>query len=326
MMNFYLLSLLSGFFEIAPFVLALRTEGVLAALTLSFCYQLGNLTPCPLTLSRHATKAAALFGGVALAIYAGIGYFPPLCVATILLSSAIQTARSASKANASKPIKRTLRVTGFGLGFFGMPFSLLAAGVLAATLVVTNECGGKKSTLTLPRLNYVNIAMILHQVHYFVYCYAAIALAIEYTSASGALTLFVASWVAYILGAKLYRGRGLSMSFFAGHTLLFCLFLGIFFAPSMSVKAVLWILTGLGGTTEFCLARLAGKHGGGADGGTFAENIGHVLGTVLCIAIYVATQNLAVTVLAAAAAALGAIIVMAAMTLRGSVSHAHTDH
>jgi len=311
MLIFYVLSLLSGFFELAPFVAALRGEGVLPALIVVLCYQLGNAAPCPLRLSQLSIKTAALAGAAFLAVYFKTGFFPLLCAATVLASAAIQSARSMVKSSASKPLKRLLRVAGFALGLFGAPLTLLLAGTAAAAVICGGKAGAGRNSLVLPRLNAVNAAMILHQVHYFSYCYAAIAFTAARAGMAAALLLFLAGWVVYISAARLYRGHGLAPSFFAGHSLLVLLLLGIFFAPSMAVKAVLWVLTGIGGTTEFCLAKLSLERGGSADGGTFAENAGHVLGAALSIAVYAIAKDLLPAVLVSAAAALGAIALMA---------------
>jgi hypothetical protein len=311
MLNFYFLCLLSGFFEIAPFVAALGGNGIQAALIVALFYQLGNLTPCPLKLSRMTIRTAALAGTVLFAAYLTTGFFPLLCAAVALTSLAIQGIRCIIKNNASKPLKRFLRVAGFGLGLFGTPLLLLISGAVTAIFVFTEKSGDGRSALVLPRLNFVNIAMILHQIHYFSYCYAAIAFTAVLAGSAAALGLFLAGWMVYITAARFYRGHGLVLSFFFGHSLLVMLLMGMFFAPSMVLKAVFWILTGIGGTTEFCLARLSIERGGTPDGGTFAENAGHVLGAAVCAVFFAVTGNLLSVVLISAAAALGAIILMA---------------
>jgi hypothetical protein len=316
MINFYVLSLLSGFFELAPFVTALKSEGILAALIVAMFYQLGNLTPCPLKLSRIAIRTAVLAGTALFAAYLKTNFFPLLCVATALLSMAIQSARSVIKTNASKPLKRLLRVAGFGLGLFGAPLLLLITGAVAALFIYTGKSDAGRSAFAPPRLNLVNIAMVLHQIHYFSYCYAAIAFTAVFAGTAAALGLFLAGWAVYIIAARFYRGRGLVHSFFFGHSLLVMLLIGMFLAPSMAMKAVLWVLTGIGGTTEFCLAKLSLERGGTPDGGTFAENAGHVLGAVLSVVFYAVVGNLLPVVFISAAAASGAIIIMAAVYAR----------
>ena len=317
MPGFYMLSLLSGFFEIAPFVIALHGKGVMAALTVALCYQLGNLAPCPLRLSLAMTRAAALCGAAFLAVYALTGLFPLLCIAVALLSIALQSARSSEKSAMSKPLKRLLRVAGFGLGLFGMPLALLISGAAAVVLVWMGKSNNLGSAVFVPRLNAMNAVMVLHQVHYFSYCYAAIALAAVYAGTGAALGLFLAGWVVYITAARLYRRYQLQQAFFFGHSLLVLLLLGMYFVPSLPLKAALWVLTGLGGTTEFCIARLSRERGGTGDGGIFAENTGHVLGVALCMAAYALTQELFAVLFVSAAAAGGAIVLMAVVVLLG---------
>jgi hypothetical protein len=308
MLDFYALSLLSGFFEIAPFASALQDKGVLAALVVALCYQMGNLAPCPLKLSGRAIKAVVFIGSFLLAAYFKTGLFPLLCVATALLSTAIQSARSSAKQNASKPVKRLLRIAGFALGLLGMPLTLLIAGATAVVVVWIGKLDTGRSSITVPRFNAINYAMVLHQTHYFSYCYAAIAFAATLTNMAIALGLFLAGWAVYILAPRLYNGYKLTHSFYAGHSFLVLVLLSMFFVPSMALKAILWILTGLGGTTEFCLARLSLERGGTPDGGTFAENAGHILGVALSIVVYIITNDLSPTIVVSAAAALGAVI------------------
>lgn len=316
MLNFYFLSLLSGFFELAPFIAALSSKGIQAALIVAMFYQLGNLTPCPLKLSRITIRTAVLVGTVIFAAYLQTGFFPLLCLAAALLSFAIQGTRGIIKNNASKPLKRFLRVAGFGLGLFGTPLLLLISGVVTVFFVFTEKFGDGRSALDLPRLNFVNIAMILHQIHYFSYCYAAIAFTAVFAGTTTTLGLFLAGWMVYIIAARFYRGHELVHSFFFGHSLLVMLLMGMFLTPFMVLKAVFWILTGIGGTTEFCLARLSLERGGTPDGGIFAENAGHVLGAAICAVFYAITGNLLSVVLISATAALGAIILMAAVYMR----------
>jgi len=325
MLNFYVLSLLSGFFELAPFVAALNSEGILAALIAAMFYQLGNLTPCPLKLSRTAIRTAALAGTVLFAAYFKTGFFPLLCAATALLSIAIQSARSMIKTNASKPLKRLLRVVGFGLGLFGAPLLLLISAAAAALFVYTGKSNAERSAFAPPRLNLVNIAMVLHQIHYFSYCYAAIAFTAVFAGTAAALGLFLAGWAVYIIAARFYSGRGLVHSFFFGHSLLVMLLIGMFFVPSMALKAVFWVLTGIGGTTEFCLAKLSLERGGTPGGGTFAENTGHVIGAVFCVVFYAITGDLLPVVFISAAAALGAIIIMAVVYARSEKTREVND-
>ena len=67
----------------------------------------------------------------------------------------------------------------------------------------------------------------------------------------------------------------------------------------MGVMVALWISTGFAATTEFCIVRFSRDLGGSADGGTFAENAGHVLGVMAGAAAYALTGELMATVVVA---------------------------
>jgi len=323
MKTFYALNLLSGFFEIAPLILALNTFGTLQAFIIVLFYQFGNLIPCPVRLSTSFAKVAAIAGVALLIVFFVWGGFAVLCVSVTLISAAIQSIRSAIKTDASKPAKRWLRVVGFGLGFITTPTFLPVAGLLVAVIVGICKTDKVHNAIIMPRLNAVNISMIFHQIHYFPYCYAVIMISLFHIGAFPSLLLFLAGWVTYILGARLYKGRGLLLSFFIGHGILLALLLGMFFVPSLSVKAFLWILTGLVGTTEFCIVNLARQRGGNKEGEAFAENAGHVLGVACGLAAYALTGNLLSTLLVGAGGAIGAMVLIA--ILYGGEKYAHSD-
>jgi hypothetical protein len=157
--------------------------------------------------------------------------------------------------------------------------------------------------------------------HYFVYCYAAFIIAFGLGGNSGgdacgraaAVIAFVASWIIYVLSPFVYkRVKDLRKAFFFGHSLLVIVLAAAFFAPSMPVKIILYLLTGVGGTTEFCIGGLAKKWGLYSENAQgFAENTGHVLGVVFCLLLFVFLANLWISLLFAALFALAAIACMA---------------
>jgi hypothetical protein len=331
---FYALSFLSGFFETGPLMMALssgfiRGEGpeparaaasaIAQALACALCYQIGNLSPRPLELSKPMAVISGIAGACCF-ILAALPLPPPVVLAarlggTALCSLCVQSARGVMKSGAPKMLKRGARVAGFALGFFCTPLIAPAAAVLAFVLALASPRRAAPLTcrVTLPRLEGLNFVMIFHQMHYFAYCYAAFIAAFRLGGRSAAAAAFIASWIVYIISPLLYRKAGdLRKVFFLGHTLLIFLLLGLYAAPSMPLMIVFYLLTGIGGTTEFCIGGLAKQRGVyHEDAQGFSENLGHVLGTAFCLMLFISAGDLALTPLAAAVFALAAVACMA---------------
>lgn len=78
----------------------------------------------------------------------------------------------------------------------------------------------------------------------------------------------------------------------------------------MVIKIICWLLTGIGGTTEFCIGELETKAGQNAANHNCAENYGHIGGVLVAIFIVIITENLLSTVLIAGIFASIALILM----------------
>jgi hypothetical protein len=98
--------------------------------------------------------------------------------------------------------------------------------------------------------------------------------------------------------------------------LLALILTGLYFAPSLPLKIVLYLLTGVGGTTEFCIGGLGKKWGFyNADAQNLSENFGHVLGVASCLILFILWGDLKISSLFAAVFALAAITCMAKMAV-----------
>ncbi|GHU88842.1 hypothetical protein FACS189476_06680 [Spirochaetia bacterium] len=329
MILFYLLSLASGFFEVGPVVMILSGNGdITSAIIVVLCYQAGNLVPCPITLSRRMTLITAVFSAISFSLYAVFQMDPaglPLLMVSVLFASAgIQSARSVMKTNAPKLLKRGMRVTGFGLGFLCFP-ALAAAGALIITLTVLlisllpdyreRFALPKRCGFLVPSLGVLNWTMVFHQMHYFVYCYAVLITAYLTGGKTTALVIFLLGWIVYVISPRLYSSfTDYRKIFLIGHSLLAIILIGIYFVPSVSFKAAFWVLTGIGGTTEFCIGKLSHRDWDiyRSERSTFSENLGHVLGVLTCLIIYIASGSLLNTVLFAAGFILIAITLISA--------------
>jgi hypothetical protein len=295
-----------------------QPAAIIQALVCVLCYQIGNLAPCPVRLSKPIIIGSGIMGTICFAL----NIFSPshaIVLAarfsgTIFISLCIQSARSLMKGSSSKMLKRSSRVAGFALGFFCNPVLAPIVSVFALffTIIAVRRSSTIKNSLILPRLNHINAVMIFHQMHYFVYCYAAFIIAFELGGRFAAAFAFLASWIIYVFSPLLYRKtKDLHKVFFFGHSLLVILFVSIYFVPSMSLKIILYLLTGVGGTTEFCIGGLAKKwdlYNDIAQG--VSENIGHVFGVTFCLLVFIFGRSLQLTLLFAAVFALMAIACM----------------
>jgi uncharacterized membrane protein YphA (DoxX/SURF4 family) len=317
-MKFSLLNLISGFLETGVIIFALGTHGIEVALIAALLYQLGNLVPYPVRISRRI----AVGFSVTACILMIAGLFFPLAsvISVVFLSAALQSVRAQMKTSQNKIPKRFVRTMGFLLGFLFVPISGVICAIvvcLYAVLTGTSEPDSEnpaKTKIKLPKFRRMHTLMVVHQMHYFVYCYSIIIIAYDYGGALCAAGLFFAGWLLYVYAPKLrpYKGSNYYRIFYVGHWLLIGIMLTMYLTPTMPIAlAVLWILTGLGGTTEFCIGKLEEQHGEHDEyTRCCSENYGHVFGVLACMAIYVITGNLMYTILASPIFAAVAIALM----------------
>jgi hypothetical protein len=352
-MIFYLLSFLSGFFEIGPMTMILRFAGnttpsgtpggitgywdavsrpaVLPALGAVLCYQLGNLIPRPFKLSRPAAIASAALAVPGFALFALRGDPEPvwlLLPAVFFCSAAIQAIRGEMKTPARQMYKRLFRILGFAGGFFCSPPLAVAGAVILPAVVLWDFFCRRHDAKLFParerpielssfRFGLLDRVMIFHQMHFFTYCYVIIIASRQIGGTWTAIAVFLPGWFSYTLSEKIYRrnaGRTCKKNrkepgpgqdavlwqrfFIFGHSLLVVLLLGLYLVSSLKIKILLWILTGLGGTTVFCIKKLKEEWQGditvtgSGESQAVSENLGHVLGTLCCILVCMAGGRL----------------------------------
>jgi len=306
---FSALNLISGFLETGAIIFGLRYFGIEAALVSALLYQMGNLTPYPITVAEKLTVRAAIVSCILMVL----GLWFPICfvLAVPFLSAAVQSVRAGMKTGSSKMRKRLWRILGFLLGFGITP----VLGAVCATVTLFCAVRNKRpdeTAICLPRFGKLQFIMLFHQMHYFVYCYAVLVIAYQYGGAFLAAGMFFLGWLTYVFAPLLYKsGKDYRKIFLFGHLLLTAILLSLFFIPSLAVKALLWLLTGFGGTTEFCIGNLEKQRGKYSESNhNCAENFGHILGVAVCLVCFVLTGNLFLTVLLSACFAVTAIIAM----------------
>jgi len=306
---FSLLNLISGFIETGAVIFALSNFGAEIALVSALLYQIGNLVPFPIRLSKQLTLN---FAAVSIILML-TGMFVPVCglAAVPFLSAAVQSVRAGMKTESGKTRKRVFRILGFLLGFSFQPVFGTACAALTLCGALRDDIHGK-TAIALPKFGKLQAIMVLHQMHYFVYCYAVMITAYQFGGALLAAGLFFAGWLAYVFVPRLYKNFGnYRRIFLFGHSLLFTLLLTMFFAPSLPVKAFLWLLTGFGGTTEFCIKKLETQYDCYNElNHNCAENFGHILGVIACLPVFMLSGGPDLPILLSALFAVCAAAVM----------------
>lgn len=280
--------------ELGPIVESLRQgAGVMPALLAGLAYQIGNVAPRFFTLGQHrVVGAAVVFGAVAVAT-AQTGSLLWL-VGISTLSWALQDVRRSVSVGSGSVVlstarKRVARVVGF-IAASMMPFQLLLLAVCAALAAATplifavskaGQVGGEGFG---NRLEWI---MIIHQTHYFAYAYAVPLLLAN--NALGGTPLvgiwFACGWISYLSAEHLWRRWKPTLAFVAGHLMLaIVLSLLSGFSNHPYAALALWIASGFGGGTVYCLSLLHKQADLIHARLEFAEDVGHVLGAAVAIA------------------------------------------
>lgn len=332
------LSFISGLYEIGIVVWGMRTFGISGALIGALCYQLGNLVPNPIKISKRMCwillSISSTFGVA--------GFFQPVFLysAVIVFTMVLQNERSIlknkTKNTGSKVCKRLFRIIGFacgcvyGIGIFCIGQILLFISMIPIMicLIRTEEDG--KTVICSPHFNKLDVILILHEIHYFVYCYCILLIVYSLnvcgkTVGSYATIAFALSWIPYALVPNIYKSPtmlkklGYKKTFLIGHSMLTVILVVMFFIFRAEISSgnlplislTIWLLTGIGGTTEFCIEEIDKLKGTYVKNNhNSAENIGHILGVILSIVLYLITKDLSISVLVAGVFALAALIFM----------------
>lgn len=291
MITFLTLSLLSGALELGVLFLSCASgRPIWCLLVLPLMYQLGNLMFTP---SFFTPRRAAAAGGAGLALLplSLRLHIPALFAVTVLLASlCIQAARAARKASCPTWLKRSFRIGGFLLSplMAITPGPVTAACLLVSAIALLLVPDSGKKTAPPPQLTPV---MVFHQMHYFVYAYIMPAWLL---SKSGSIVMsagmFALSWLVYLLPqviAERATGVDHRAMFFVCHGFLALVMAALCAASALSGSTVaiciLWLLTGLGGGSVFCISHLTPACQ--AADMTFSENVGHVLGVLAAMLI-----------------------------------------
>lgn len=284
MVYFLALSLLSGALELGSLFYALEIQAPVPLL-FPLVYQLGNLLFLPSLVTPRRARRLCM-PGLALAILGGQS--PALFLPALLIASlCVQAARAEQKSACPTWLKRTFRIGGFLFSPLTavLPGLILVCCLLMAWAALAQGREGPHSsqgTALLP-------TMVFHQMHYFVYAYMMPAWILRKVGIIPAAVAFALTWVVYLIPQVVAEKTGHASyraMFFACHSFLL-LVMAVMCAAAILDQpwalAVLWVLTGLGGGSVFCIRELT--PGCRSTDLTLSENVGHVLGCLAAVCL-----------------------------------------
>lgn len=286
---FFLLSSLTGVIEVGTVLYAINQGySVVQVLMLVLAYQIGCFFPTNVMLKK---PVLIIFGCIAFALAVFCSYIPSLWLlvfAVLFISPCLQMARSIQKSSVSTGAKRAFRILGFAVSPLFSPILLSAMALIIVVITVFNK-KPDKNELNFRSVPLPNFIMIVHQMHYFSYAYIVLIIANTFDKYNGFLTalIFVLGWVTYTSAQYIFRGKRYFTYLVCGHIFLVLVLFTMAICSSEIVKVVLWILTGFGGGTVFCIKEVL-KQCGKYDKYALetSENYGHLLGVICSIATY----------------------------------------
>ena len=291
MYSFLILSGFSGVIELGAVLLGTNLGlPIPTVISLPIFYQLGNILMDFLPRKQKFCGVLSAIAFVLGVLLYGRYHYIPFAIQLILCSYCIQMSRSTQKNVCPVWLKRIFRVGGFAIS----PIMLIGNGqavllvCMAYCCILMIKLPGMSDHKQIKERKKLSFVMIFHQLHYFVYTYIMPIYVLQLTNSyvlSG--VAFAATWVVYLLPqtiAERLKMKQYTLLFFVCHSFLaVCMGMISYTSTRGATLAalILWLLTGLGGGSVFCIKHLA-KHYSDLDM-ELSENIGHVLGPVVAV-------------------------------------------
>ncbi len=278
--------------ELGPVLSILQRGGSLTTvLLIALAYQCGNALSSWVPDSRFG-RLALLLTGIALFL---AGPEEALAPATLLLSLALQMCRRQVVADdegcrVPTAMKRSARVAGF---LMAPLVPLMAAMCLPALLSMYRKTSDRPSRVEEPNIRRHALLrlMVIHQIHYFLYAYAVLSLVFKSSEGSAVLCaiVFALGWITYLSAERLWGTWPSKTVFICGHVFVAGCLLAMYFARSNTTAwSLLWVLTGFGGGSVYCLTRLLRVANVPESNVARAEDAGHVAGVAAAIGLVAA--------------------------------------
>lgn len=312
---FLILSFISGIIELGTIFLGINLQySVIEIIGLALAYQIGNLVPNPISLGYRCIIILSTIVGILLVAFYYRKTYMFLFCAIALLGMIIQMGRCYSKSKVSTTKKRLFRIGGF---FISPIFNQYVLFVLAGiTLIITlmNRVENKSFEFRVPKIRLISVIMIIHQIHYFIYSYFMILILNSIIKDSFQFYIsfiFVLGWCTYISVPHLIRSKNYQLNFIMGHIFLTIILLCIFLLYPSKLLIIPWILTGFGGGTVYCIEKINGETKKvEKEDITFAENIGHIIGTTLGMVLFAVSSSIVMPIIGSCVAATSAMLLM----------------
>lgn len=311
---FLLFSCLAGFIELGSLIFALQNSyTIYEVLLLALAFQVGYFFPNEIEISK---KLLIPLTFLCLCLYLSTIFvsnnYIILLFATLLVSICIQTVRGKQKGNVSTALKRSSRILGFALSFmFTLPIVSILCCIVLFFIIISNN--NFITRIHFEKLKFHQLIMIAHQMHYFSYSYFILIILMLLGGYQGifASCIFVLGWIPYTLIPIILRKNSYILYFIVGHVFLVLVLLIMSFTTNINLRIFLWIITGFGGGTVFCIEKILKRYNDFNKAAlTFSENIGHVLGIASGIGIYLIFKSTNIVIISASIFAAITVVLM----------------
>ncbi|HYE09043.1 MAG TPA: hypothetical protein VEF53_02560 [Patescibacteria group bacterium] len=287
---FVLFISLTGFIEIGTVIFAIKSSYTINQLVmLVLAYQIGHFFSSNIRLSKkyiYMLSVSSTLMYLLTIIHKTHHIY--LLFATLFVSICLQTIRSINKIKISTGLKRTLRILGFA---FSPLFSISIMVFISIIIFISCHLSNiKQSNIILfEKIKLPYYIMITHQIHYFSYSYLILIKIFEVDNFNGFFTsgMFVLGWITYTATPYMLRKRSYERYFIFGHISLFIILVSMYFLNNLYIKIILWVLTGFGAATVFCIERIFAKNRiQNKHQLDLSENTGHIMGLCSGLLIY----------------------------------------
>lgn len=296
---FLFLSIVSGMLELGGIVFGVSLKlPIEYILVIALAYQVGNLFPNPISLNKFGLIIISFISIMMLTFINIIEFkYSLFLMSYIMLNIVVQSMRALKKSDINTSVKRIFRMSGFLIvPFFSIKIILCISIILFFLSLRLEHDKSMKFKLINPKIKFINIVMIVHQMHYFCYVYFIIILMSSYLDKYKLIlgVLFTLGWVSYTSVPHILKKSTYYKYLCIGHIWLAGILITIVLnIDNIYAITILWILTGFGGGTVFCINKINKcKDNTSELSMSFSENIGHVLGVAIGLLIFIVTKSM----------------------------------
>jgi len=333
-LTYLFLSFISGFVELGTVIYLIQTDQPLYLIALAgIAYQCGVLFREPFMLSLKQYFLSLVLSATLVPLIPKSNAF--LLISIFFLSVGIQGMRgiASETEHISMFLKRSFRIAGFALSGLmtlnAIPYVIFSTLISTIPIVVYAKHRPITKFYFSSKISQLGMVMAIHQAHYFCYAYlipATLITSYGITSPYSGL-LFCIGWVGYLYAEKIFGLSNLVRTFLIGHALAGSALALIYFTQGYNLLLflLLWLLTGFGGGTVYCLRKLHSLAIPDSSDLESSENIGHTIGIVICLVTLSVFKTPELSFLAAALLAAATFIAFALSQRQHSIARAQAE-